>query len=295
VHSGEQMSCYGCHEDKWSALPPLANRKAMSRDPSRIETEFPNYYPFGFYRCVQPVFKNTCLPCHTKEGKGLQKMDYQSVVGPTKSGFNDANIESKRHAFFFTGSQGCTMNIHQGSRTLPGRFGAMESRMGKALRNLDAHKTAIKNGVIKTEDLRKVILWLDGNSDELGAFNNQSDQKLGKVVWPDLDVDPKNPTGVEAGVLTPVIQNTTPVVTVSIKALIHGRSIVFKNVPSSVSGPCTFKILDYCGRSIYMRTSETKANAQTLLFDIGELARGSYVVQLTTSGKTWVVKTCYWQ
>jgi hypothetical protein len=55
--------------------------------------------------------------------------------------------------------------------------------MRKALLNLDAHKTATKNGVVKTEDLRKVILWLDGNSDELRALNNQSDQKLDKVVW----------------------------------------------------------------------------------------------------------------
>jgi hypothetical protein len=294
VHSGEQMSCYGCHEDKWSALPPLANRKALSRAPSKIETEFPNYYPFGFYRCVQPVFKNTCLPCHTKEGKGLQKMDYQSVVGPTKSGFNDANVESKRYAFFFTGSQGCTMNIHQGSRTLPGRFGAMESRMGKALRNLDVHKTAIKNGTIKSEDLRKVILWLDGNSDELGAFNNQSDQKLGKVVWPDLDVDPKNPTGVEPGVLTPVINNAATAQAVSINAVIRGRSLVLNNVPA-VAGPCTFKILDYCGRSIYSRTSEINVTSHELSFDIGILPCGSYIIQLNASGKTWVAKTCYLQ
>ncbi|HEX2958347.1 MAG TPA: hypothetical protein VHO70_16045 [Chitinispirillaceae bacterium] len=294
VHSGEQMTCYGCHEDKWSALPPLANRKAMSRLPSKIETEFSSYYPFGFHRNVEPVFKNTCLPCHTKEGKGLQKMDYQSVVGPTTSGFNDANVESKRYAFFYTSSQGCTMNMHQGSRTLPGRFGAMESRMGKALRNLDAHKTAIKNGVIKPEDLRKVTLWLDGNSDELGAFNNQSDQKAGKVVWPDLDVDPTNPTGVEPGPITPVFNNSVTAHAVAMNAVIRGKSLVLKNVPA-VSGAITFKILDYCGRCIYTRTSEIRESSNMLSFDIGNVARGSYVVQLNSSGKTWVSKACLWR
>ena len=72
VHSGEQMSCYGCHEDKWKAVPSLVNRKAMSRTPSKISQEFTDQYPFGFYRCVKPVFQNTCLPCHKKQGKGLQ-------------------------------------------------------------------------------------------------------------------------------------------------------------------------------------------------------------------------------
>jgi hypothetical protein len=186
------------------------------------------------------------------------------------------------------------MNIHQGSRTLPGRFGAMESRMGKALLNLDAHKTAIKNGVIKAEDLRKVTLWLDGNSDELGAFNNQADQKAGKVVWPDLDVDPTNPTGVEPGPAISVFNNSVTAHAVAMNAVIRGRSLVLNNVPA-VSGAITFKILDYCGRTMYTRTSEIRESSNILSFDIGNLARGSYVVQLNSSGKTWITKTCFWR
>jgi len=294
VHSGEQMTCMGCHEDKWAAPTVPGARKALSRPPSKITAEFADQYPFGFYRNVKPVFDKTCLPCHTRQGKGLRKMDYVSVVGSPTGGFDVAN-EANRYGFFFTGSQGCTMYMHQGSRTLPGRFGARESRMGKALLNLAVHQTALKDGTISKDDFKKVILWLDGNCDELGSFNRQADQKLGKVVWPDLDVDPSNPTGVEPGEPTPVHNNILPVTTVSIKAVIHGRSIVLKNVPSSVSGLCTFKILDYCGRSIYSRTSEINANTHTLSFDIGEVARGSYIVQLNYSGKSWVAKACNWQ
>lgn len=293
VHSGEKMSCYGCHEDKWKASPPLPNRKALTRPPSKITQEFADQYPFGFYRNVYPVFQNTCQPCHVKQGKGLQKMDYVSVVGPTSGSFDAATESSKRYGFFFTGGGSCTIYMHTGSRTLPGKFGALESRMGKALLG-STHQAALKNNTIKAEDLRKVILWLDGNCDELGAFNNASGQKQGKRVWPDLDVDSLNPTGVEPGVPTPVLNNTIPVTTVLINAVIHGRSLVLKNAPA-VSGACTFKILDYCGRCIYTRTSEISESSHILSFDIGDLAYGSYVIQLNSSGKTWTAKTCYWR
>jgi hypothetical protein len=293
VHSGEQMSCYGCHEDKWKALPPLSGRKALSRPPSKISQEFADQYPFGFYRNVYPVFQNTCQPCHVKQGKGLQKMDYVSVVGPTSGSFDAATESSKRYGFFFTGGGSCTIYMHTGSRTVPGRFGALESRMGKALLG-NTHQTALKNNTIKAEDFKKVILWLDGNCDELGAFNNPSEQKQGKRVWPDLDVDSLNPTGVEPGIPTPVLNNVATIHAVSINAVIHGRSLVLKNMPA-VSGPCTFKILDYCGRDIYKNTFIINENSPTLSFDIGELARGSYIVQLNSTGKTWTAKTCYWQ
>jgi hypothetical protein len=41
-----------------------------------------------------------------------------------------------------------------------------------------------------------VCLWLDLNSPRLGAFNDAGRQEQGELVWPDLDVDPSNVTGV---------------------------------------------------------------------------------------------------
>ena len=60
-------------------------------------------------------------------------MDYTNIVGPQTEGWNDVSVESARYGFFFTGGGRCTIYMHTGSRTLPGRFGALESRMGKAL------------------------------------------------------------------------------------------------------------------------------------------------------------------
>ena len=73
-------------------------------------------------------------------------------------------------------------------RTIPDRFGARNSRMGKAL--LETHQDRITK-----EEFRRVVLWLDSNSLRLGAFYDEEKQERGEVVWPKLDVDPKNPLG----------------------------------------------------------------------------------------------------
>jgi hypothetical protein len=166
--------------------------------------------------------------------------------------------------------------------------------MGKALLNLEVHTTAIKNGVIKPDDLKKVILWLDGNSDELGAFNNQADQKNGKVVWPDLDVDPKNPTGVEEGVPTIAYRTSDATGIKSMNAAISGKLVVLKNIPT-FSGRYTCQILDGFGRSLILYASESKLPDHRLSFTINNLAHGSYIVRLNAEGKNWMTKVCYYQ
>ena len=36
-----------------------------------------------------------------------------------------------------------------------------------------------------------------GNGNELGAYTKVDEQRRGQIVWPEIDVDPKNPLGVE--------------------------------------------------------------------------------------------------
>jgi hypothetical protein len=100
----------------------------------------------------------------------------------------------KQYAFYFSGAH---MNNYanlnmtgMGSRSIPGLVGAHYSRMGRAL--LQDHR----GKRISDEDYRRVCLWLDLNSPRLGAFNDVDRQERGELVWPDLDVDPNNPTGV---------------------------------------------------------------------------------------------------
>jgi hypothetical protein len=89
------------------------------------------------------------------------------------------------YVFYFAGGMSgeVVRPIHGGSRSLPGRFGARASRLGRAL--LDANH----RGKISAEDFRRVVLWLDSNSPRLGAYHDEEKQVRGEVVWPRLDVD----------------------------------------------------------------------------------------------------------
>jgi hypothetical protein len=113
----------------------------------------------------------------------------------------------KRYAFYYAGAH---MNNYRnlkmygmGTRSIAGLFGAHYSKMGKAL--LKNHR----GKRITEAEFRRVCLWLDLNSPRLGAFNDVARQERGELVWPNLDVDPNNITGVEETTATASAKDTT--------------------------------------------------------------------------------------
>ena len=46
-------------------------------------------------------------------------------------------------------------------------------------------------------EINRITLWADTNSNELGAYRDEGEQRAGKVVWPLVDMDPKNPAGLD--------------------------------------------------------------------------------------------------
>jgi hypothetical protein len=185
VHPGEQLSCHGCHEStqKAPALnlskgPPLA----LQRAPSPLQPELAVVEPISYYRQIKPIIENRCQPCHVDQQKGPQDMSYAAL----KEGYT----------FWFSGAMWQNMitdysGVHGGSRTIPGRFGARNSRIGKALLNSN-HREAVP-----APERRAMILWLDSNSLRLGAYRREEAQLNGDLVWPELDVDPANVLGIE--------------------------------------------------------------------------------------------------
>jgi len=180
VHPGERLSCVGCHEDKWGAPPAISRPRALRRAPSELKPEVKRHVMFSFHRNVRPVFDAKCVKCHQAKEK----------AGPKKMAYNDL----QKHIFYF--GHGYHRQMSGGSRTKPGKFGAMFSKMGKALMN-PGHKKAMKEGKFTAEDRRSIFMWLDMNSNEYTAYFDVAAQKAGKIVWPKFDVDPKNITGVE--------------------------------------------------------------------------------------------------
>ena len=175
AHPGERLTCLGCHETKNESYAAKGEQPmAFRRAPEKLKPECGPIEPVNFYRQIEPIMKGRCLTCHQKEGKGPQKMDYESL---------------RDYVFYFEGGMfGSTIKKdHGGSRSIPGRCGAAASRIGKAMLT-PAHQKAVP-----AEERHRVILWLDANALRYSAYHNTEAQERGELVWPLVDVDPANP------------------------------------------------------------------------------------------------------
>jgi hypothetical protein len=283
VHPGEQMSCIGCHENKWEAVPITPTPLATRRAPSTLEPEVGGVYPINFYQLVKaPVFDNKCVPCHIQQNVEPKIMDYASL---------------RPYAFWFEGGESNLIPVYGGSRTTPGKFGALQSRMGKALLN-STHQAALLAGTFTREDMRRVTLWLDCNSDELGAYYDEIIQREGGLVWP-VTVDPDNPSGVEtrghAGCMDPLDQEYDPLATINdprmclsfvdiTKGVMAGTLTVKKigyniQVTFPREGDYRFSLADVSGKTVYAGKVEKAARAS---FSTAGFSQGVYIFTLST-------------
>ena len=191
VHPGESLSCMGCHEDKWKPQANYAAPLAMRRAPSVLTPEVTSgATPFNYIQLVkQPVFDKQCVACHAKH-PGAPDMSYISLAR------ND-------RAFSYGGETPLNTLGLGGSRTAPANFGARASGLIKTMAN-----TTHKDLPLSADDWRRITLWLDLNSNEIGWIGNDRSQiaaqKAGQALWPPVDVDPVSPTGVETAFPTPV-------------------------------------------------------------------------------------------
>ena len=186
VHPGERLSCLGCHEDKWKPAPTQRAVTALRRPPSKITQEIEGgAVPFNFIQLVkQPVFDKQCVACHRQH--------------PPAPDMSYASLARFDWVFSYPGEEPALSMVGVGgSRTTPGRFGARASGIMKSLATKDYHK-----GIHMSPDqLRRLTLWLDLNSNQIGwisdDWNQIVAQREGQALWPLIDVDRRNPNGVE--------------------------------------------------------------------------------------------------
>jgi hypothetical protein len=185
VHGGETLICIGCHEPKGRspALTTTGPPQAFRRGPSEIRPEAVGSNPVSFPRLVQPVLEKHCLTCHGKDGNeppdlrvGNWQDDrfhwYQSYrnLRPYAFHYGAPRDESQTHQY----------DRWQPARTVPGKFGA---RASKLLTLLDQGHYGVK---LSPDELRRMVLWLDTNSDFFGAYENTEAQARGEPVHPKL-------------------------------------------------------------------------------------------------------------
>jgi hypothetical protein len=188
VHPGERLTCLGCHERKLAT--PKASKAprmpiAMKRAPSKIRAEVDGSNPFNYPRLVQPVLDKHCIKCHTennaKKDRKKTAPDLRNIV--TKhNGWTQSYVSlAGKYGFYFHVTNGSiNSGVHGGSRSIAGKFGAKASPLFQMLEK-GHHKLKLP-----PEDLHRLTLWLDSNSEFYGAYYKTKEQAAGEIVLPDL-------------------------------------------------------------------------------------------------------------
>jgi hypothetical protein len=185
VHDGEQLTCLGCHEHKGrSPTQALAGLpRAFGREPSEIQPEAEGSNPVSFPRLVQPVLEQHCVKCHGKEDNkppDLRIGDWQADGFSWYQSYRNLRLyafhygaprdERRRHQY----------DRWQPARTVPGKFGALASKL---LPLLEQGHYDVR---LSPAELRRIVVWLDANSDFFGAYEDIPAQARGERVRPML-------------------------------------------------------------------------------------------------------------
>jgi hypothetical protein len=211
IRTGQTLACVGCHDSPHKAPGPARSPLAIGRAPSKLRPEAPGSYPVLYPRLVQPVLDRNCVPCHKKNPKKAPDLSGKAA-SIRRSGYGGGNpvwtrsyialacggkplhedMARSGFAFGFSGrSPGRTP-----TRTTPGKFGARASRLlrviqglpysppgAKKLKKLKKHEKV----KLSKDDLHRITLWLDCNSNFYGAYTNTQEQVRGKTVMPDIE------------------------------------------------------------------------------------------------------------
>ena len=118
------------------------------------------------------------MACHEKDPQGtdLRKGDWEKDPN-----YRYASYRNLRDYTFFYGATDNTYDPWSEPRTVPGKFGALGSKLYGIL-------AAEHYGLnLSGEDLSRIALWLDCNSDFFGAYEDTQAQARGEVVRPGLE------------------------------------------------------------------------------------------------------------
>jgi hypothetical protein len=264
VHQGELMQCIGCHEDKWVAPKMFNEIIASKRSPSKLMPDAGGVEAVNFARLVKPVFDKNCTPCHTEKAKGPD-MSYKSLIN---------------YAFYFC-DQGwpytngnITAAEKGGSRTTPGKFGASYAKLKNYIDG--SHK----NVKLTDDEFGRVALWLDLNSMELGAEYNVEEQKLGKLVWPRMDIDTANPQGIEIDCTCDEQSSFVNFGNSPNRINKNGSVISLLNSNFEITGASIF---DLSGRCVCKLNFDKKVSFVALNIKELPLAKGTYIFKASGS------------
>lgn len=169
-----RLVCQGCHDRRYRApRPPAQMALALSKPASVLQPESDGSWPLSFARLVQPILDAKCASCH-ESGKtfSLSKGNWQSNGDRFYSSY--ANLRPYAYFYSFNDAFGPTV-------TTPGQFGARKSRLYPLL------KSGHHDVTLTDQELRKMALWLDLNSDMFSDDAKRDDQARGDAIKPSVE------------------------------------------------------------------------------------------------------------
>jgi hypothetical protein len=178
VHPGETLTCLGCHNSPTTGYGMGQNSAtALRRQPSELQPDVEGSKPFSYRILVQPVLDQNCVACHTKkkaEGKNCPDLTQGEIKN--NGDFFTSYTSLRDFSFFWDNA------VFDGvPDSKPGEIGARKSKLYQML-------TKGHHGLkLSKEDMHRLTLWMDCNSDFYGSYENLEEQKQGKVVWPSLE------------------------------------------------------------------------------------------------------------
>jgi hypothetical protein len=122
--------------------------------------------------------EKNCVGCHVESrAKGKRPPDLSATITARNEGrwFN-SYVSLRNYAFFWDNA-----GFDGVPTTTPGKFGARASKLYPML--VQGHHDV----KLSKDDLHRIALWLDCNSDFYGSYENLQEQLDGKVVWPRLE------------------------------------------------------------------------------------------------------------
>jgi len=190
VHPGEKLTCQGCHEPRHGAISRPKISLATKHSPQVLTPGPTGSRPLTFPRLVQPILDSKCVDCHAKQKKapdlsakltswqrsgygGGKRMWSSSYIALTTGNYNEGKPQ-KGFAFAFSARP----PDRTPTSTVPGQFGAQASKLYVML-SKGHHDVKLT-----PDELSRIALWLDCNSNFYGAYRNLEKQAEGQVVLP---------------------------------------------------------------------------------------------------------------
>lgn len=176
AHPGEKLTCIGCHESKHASASPYIQRQptALRRPPSTLQPDVTGSFPLTFPRLVQPVLDAKCVGCHDENNKKAPGLHGDRFAG--NAGWSESFTNLRKYSWGMSGGNGVALRERQYS--IAGQVGARASKLYPMLAK--GH-----HGVKLTpEEMHRIALWLDCNSNFYAAYHNATRQACGGIVPP---------------------------------------------------------------------------------------------------------------